>query len=278
MTDEVLAGFGLSGPPMGEGGEAQVWALDAGHVLRVYRGGGFADETERRRDLHALLAPGARAAGIAIPEIVETGQIAGQFWTIETRLPGRPLSEVLAGPCDRAALITGYMETAGRLGDLLSGPEHRELCNPAPLSDRDGRTFLHKLAERSLDASPFDIAVPDPGLGDAPAELVHLDYYPTNIMAEPDRITGVLDFGYAAFLGDRRLTPLCAALALDPRVAPDATPADRDLAQEWLARNDLVCFVRGMRRWIAAYWAFAVTDDSALARWVPTFLDETNED
>ncbi|QQA43002.1 phosphotransferase [Pelagovum pacificum] len=269
----VLEHFGLSGPPLGEGGEAQVWALDEARVLRVWRGGGFDDQTERRKVLHDDLQPGARAAGIAIPDVLETGETDGQYWTVESRLPGRPLSVVLEGDCDREALVSGYMETAIRLGDLLGGTTHREICHEAPLSSDNGPTFLRLLAERSLTASPLDIPAPDPGLGDGPVGLVHMDYYPSNLMATETEITGVLDFGYGCFLSDRRLTPLVAAVALSRYVTPGAREADRAFAVRWLEARELGHLTVKVQPWIAAYWAFAMNDEPVVERWIPAMLE-----
>ena len=97
------------------------------------------------------------------------------------------------------------------------------------------------------------------------AGLVHLDYFPGNVMAEENRVTGVLDFGYATIIGDPRFTPVLAAIYLSNRITPPANGVDRAVAMNWLAQRGLGHLVVPMQRWIAAYWSFCREDDPSLA-------------
>ncbi len=86
-------------------------------------------------------------------------------------------------------------------------------------------------------------------------------------------ITAVMDIGYACVAGDRRLTPLAAAVYLElrPQSVPIGTARDRVVAQAWLLSAGLLDLLNPARRWLAAYWAFA-TDDLPLQAWCRSVL------
>jgi len=252
--------FGLAEPPLGEGGEAWVFALPGDRVLRIPKSGSQ-EGLSARTALLERLAPGARAAGVPIPQVLEAGATEGWPWIAERRLPGVPMGQALSRVADREGLIRPYMEMAHRLGDILTGADHRELGYVPPLHDARGPAFLRALAARSLGWAGMSVAPPDPGLGDAPIGLVHLDYFPGNVMVSDGEISGVIDFGYATLLTDRRLTPAVAVLSL--RFRSDATGAELALAESLAGEVDIAA----VRRWLAAYWAFAAKDDAELAAW-----------
>ena len=112
--------------------------------------------------------------------------------------------------------------------------------------------------------------VPPPEGFVGPPELVHLDFFPGNVMADGDQVTGVLDFGFATILADRRLTPLVAAVSL--RLRSDATEAELAYVEARVGAEA----VPQMRKWLAAYWAFAIKDDPDLARWAVPELEDAD--
>ena len=252
--------FDLSAPPLGEGAEAWVFALPDDRALRLPKPGSDAGVAARTALLDRL-APGARAAGVPIPKVLDIGKTEGRPWVIERRLPGVPMTEALGQRTDRATLIRRYMEMAQRVGDILTGEDHAEIGYAPPLSDPDGPTFLRSLAARSLQWAGLALDPPDPGLEDGPVGLVHIDYFPGNVMAEGGEITGVIDFGFGTLLSDRRLTPAVAALSL--RFRTTATEDDLALAESLTGPVDLPA----VRRWLAAFWSFAAKDDTELADW-----------
>jgi aminoglycoside phosphotransferase len=274
----ALGAFGLSPEHLlGQGGEAQVYALGPNRVLRLCHPGAPLAILERRRDLLDRLAPGAQQAGLAIPRVLDQGERDGVLFAIETRLPGEPVSERLrlAEGTTRERLIESYLGAAERLGDLLTGPEPEELCTAKPLSAPTSAALLSKLALRSLgragltpptDDLAAELAAALPPSVEPPA-LVHLDLYPANVMAEDAQVTGVLDFGAITILADRRLNPLLATAFLDPLITLSARAEDLKQARAWLADRGLAAALPAVERWAAAFWAYAFQDDPALAAW-----------
>ena len=104
---------------LGEGGEAWVFALDEERIARVSRGA-TRDQVDGRTRLLAELGQSAHKVPFSIPAILDTHEIEGRVVTIERRLPGRPLDQLLTekSGAAREALIRSYLETANRLGDL----------------------------------------------------------------------------------------------------------------------------------------------------------------
>jgi hypothetical protein len=87
-----LAEFGI-GPDdlIGEGGESFVYALGADAVLRLPKRPHFDGESRER--LQIFLEHIAGQMPFATPEILEIGP--SEDWTVERRLPGRPMLEML---------------------------------------------------------------------------------------------------------------------------------------------------------------------------------------
>ena len=267
-AEAVLARFGVTGPPLGEGAEAWVHALDDARVLRVAKDpspGGWAG----RGMLLADLAPGAAAAGVPIPEVMETGEVGGWPFAVERRIPGTDMGRALRLTPDRGALIAAYMKMAHRLGDVATGADYRELGIAPPLVAATGPGLLEALARRSLGWAGRSVAPVVPEWLDGPPALVHLDYFPGNVMVEGTRITGVIDLGFGTILADRRLTPAVAALSL--RFRSDATTAE--LAQAEALSGLDAGQLDDVRRWLAAFWSFAIADDAELARWAAPVLE-----
>jgi aminoglycoside phosphotransferase (APT) family kinase protein len=265
---------------LGQGGETWVYGLDGARVARIYRPGTSAQGVNGRISLLQEMAANANRVPFAIPTVLDKLEIEQHWITIERRLAGRPLIDRLseaAGPT-REQLIIGYLEAAAAVhrlgvmrpwyGELLDGPD---AIRTATFGD-----YLAQRATRSLAAAGFTHVsakalaegVPEP---DAPA-LVHLDAFPGNMLAnEAGEITAVLDFGVVAIMGDARLDVLAAAAYLDPPITPTATDRDRQLAQDWLADNNLAHLYQPVRRWLAAFWSFA-HDDPPLFDWCRSVL------
>ena len=94
---------------------------------------------------------------------------------------------------------------------------------------------------------------------------MHLDAFTGNMLTDGTRITAVLDIGPTSVAGDRRLDPLSAAVYLaSPDITPVATPADVDVAMSWLHAAGLDQWFEPARRWLAAFWSFAVDDPRVL--------------
>ena len=272
----VLATFGIEADaPLGQGGEAMVYALDARHVIRIHHAGTHPTVVANRSALLAELAQSAARVPFAIPRVVDTRVVAERIVTVETRLPGRPLNAVLneAEGEARATLVRAYLDAAARIGDLtIHRPWYGDLLAQNPFRTHTFRAYLEQRARCSLaaagdafatvDASELASALPEP----AEPALLHLDAFGGNMLSDGSSITAVLDFGVVALVGDRRLDPLTAAAYLDAAITPAATDADRAVAHSWLAERHLAALYQPTRRWLAAFWSFA-HDDQSLHQW-----------
>ena len=280
--DAVLKHFGTDeSKKLGAGGEATVYALDAERVLRLYN--------HPCADLDGLLARNRfldslnqhkGAFPYELPAVLDCGMAGideNRCYTIEKRIVGRSMMDELVDSVgsQRHDLIRSYMDAAEAVGMIqLESDFYGELCRGDAIQVGSVREFMMRRVGESIDGSAFPELSPDEivdGLGnlvapDQTSGLVHLDYFPGNVMAEDGRVTAVIDWGYSALWADVRLTPLVAAIYLYPRISPTATLADQAVGLEWLRERDLERFFEPMRRWVAAYWLF-VQDDPSVVAW-----------
>ncbi|WIY53526.1 phosphotransferase [Devosia sp. YIM 151766] len=278
---EILARLGHPDAPLlGSGGEAQVYALDPGRVARIMRPGADLATATARQDLSREIAAGARHLPFLTPRIAEVLEIDGRVLAIEALLPGAPVAQLLlrAAEGERRALMADYLETASAISTIgVERPAFGPLLGGEKLQASSWNGFLRARLLENLSACPNDLrtaveaaagtALPEP----ESAALVHLDYFPANVLAEGSRISAVLDFGPSALIGDARMEAWSAVAYLDPELSPAATEADRAQAMDWLAARDLVASYAPAKRWLAAYWSFA-TDDAALMAWCRRIL------
>jgi hypothetical protein len=266
---------------LGRGGEALVYALDADHVARIYHPGTNRAAVDARAALLQELAGSAHRVPFAIPTVIETLGFDAWIVTLERRLPGRPLNEVLgeAVGFTRTTLIHAYLNAAARIGDLIAArPWYGDLVGGSGAIRTS--TFGEYLAQRAahslaaagkefarVDPQALAAALPEP----SSAALVHLDAFPGNMLSDGEGITAVVDFGVVAIVGDRRFDPLSAAAYLTPAITPTATDEDRRIAYRWLENQDLAHLFIPAQRWIAAFWSFAY-DDEPLYKWCQSIL------
>jgi aminoglycoside phosphotransferase (APT) family kinase protein len=272
----LLQALGVSGDALlGSGGEAWVLADGKQRVLRIPKPGARLGEARRRSELLRALCGSAHRVPFAIPQILEEHAFDQRLATVETRLPGRTLSEVLAQSVgvDRRELVRRHLAAAAQIGDLeLERAFFGELVRTQPLRTQGFRAYLEAAAARSLTVAGADFSHLDPSqiAGAIPEcetpSLVHLDAFPGNMLAEDGKITAVLDFGVLSIVGDRRFDPLCSAAYLAPEITPGATAEDWRVAQDWLAEHELAEGFPSVQRWLAAFWSGAV-DSQRLQAW-----------
>ncbi len=278
---EVLDAFGVAPDALlGFGGEARVYALDAKRILRVHHEGTSAESVASRTSLLAELAGRGGEVPFSIPEVIETALVAGHMVTVERRLEGRPLTQLLdaARGEERASLVRAYMDTAGRIADLgLERPWYGDLSRGDAIRCATFREYLERRAADALRRAGPDFAAIDPAelAAELPEprrpEFVHLDAFPGNMLACGETVTAVLDFGVVALMGDRRLEPLTAAAYLATGITRVSTDADRSVARDWLATRGLDACFEAAQRWIAAFWSPA-RDDVRLHAWCRSVL------
>jgi putative membrane protein len=113
--DQVLAQFGITGDQLlGSGGESRVFALNDECVLRLYRRSHEAPQqtADQLRVLYGGWA--AVDVGLEVPRIIDAGEIAGRFYSVDRRMSGRNFSGWLAeAPMqEHRAALSSYLDAA----------------------------------------------------------------------------------------------------------------------------------------------------------------------
>ncbi|MFC3705374.1 phosphotransferase family protein [Devosia honganensis] len=285
MTDdiEILQRLGHADAALlGAGNEARVYAMGPDHVVRIMKAGATLRAAEARAAMLDEIARHAADLPFRTPEVERVVAMEGRVLAIEKRLPGVPVGQLLEhlqGE-ERRNLLENYLGAARHIGGIgLVRDRFGPLLDGEGLRSSSWNGFLKARLATSARACPDDLrpavlaaagtALPEP---ERPA-LVHLDYFPGNVLAENGSVSAVLDFGPATLLGDDRMEAWSAVAYLDPEISPQARPEDREQALDWLRRCGLLADYEKARRWLAAYWSFAA-DDEALMGWCRRILQD----
>ena len=257
-----------------------MYALDDVRVVRVPHHRGDLAGIRDREGLVEELA--RRGAPFELPTVLEMGEFDGLTFAVERRLPGTSVLEQLRRleGSARARLIERHLEAAAALGGLHLEPRgwYGDLIAERPIRTPTWREYLEARVAtnlqrsmpglRSVDPAALAADLPDTGR----AAFVHLDAFAGNMLAVDGEISAVLDIGTTSVAGDRRLDPLAAAVYLSsPEITGAVTPQDLQVARSWLRAAGLDDWFEPARRWLAAYWSFAV-DDRPLQEWCHSVL------
>lgn len=308
-VEGLLRGLGVDPADLlGFGGEARVWALGADRVVRLCHPGTPADAVHQRIELLNALSSGPTPPPWALPEVLAVHEREGRLLTVERRLDGIPLLAALgaATGSSRRRLVEAHLEAAAAVADLPLAPAtwFGQLIGDGPVRSPTWPAFLEARARTSLAASglgdrawstslaaelaaavlaagPPDSAGPPDAAGTVAAAgptgpercFIHLDAFAGNMMAVGGRVTAVLDFGPTCLAGgDRRIDPVACAVYLgSAHITPTATAADLGVARSWLRERGMDDLYDPLRRWLAAFWSFAV-DDAKLFAWCCSVL------
>jgi aminoglycoside phosphotransferase (APT) family kinase protein len=263
---------GRIGARIGHGGQATVYELDHDKVLRVYRGA--YDGIEPLASYYAALD--RSAVSFAVPEIIEHGEIDGQAYTIDRRLSGRPLIDVLPELTgeDRRRALDSYIDAAHQLARL----------SPGATETGAWRRFLHTETDRQLaqlrgqlekDLPRFVVvaaalyeridALPEP----ASSGLVHGDYFPGNVLIGDDlAVSAVIDFDLMPSAGDPMMDITGGAFFLEVqrRFDPDDAGYVFGRLEERHGRR-VREIAETYRRWYAVHFAHSKGIDERLYAW-----------
>ncbi len=268
---------------LGSGGEAEVYALGEDLVVRLYPDASesTADSATLRATLAEEIARAAHGVDFQTPVVVGQGEHLGRLYQIERRLTGESLITALgtSSGADRRTLITDYLETAWAVGDIVvSRDALGEIGRRDAITSPSWHEYLIARATNSLATSPIehidaaDLVTPIDDLRGPPV-LIHLDYFPGNVMATDGKVSAVIDFGYSTIIGDQRMSAVAAVAHLvSPRITPTVTADDVSIAHRWLTERGLADYYETCLPWLAAYWTFAWEDEPLLA-WCRSILE-----
>lgn len=279
---------------LGQGSESSVYAMDAGHVLRIYRDTIPWDYVERRNAFYTELAQ--HKLPFAVPEIHSVGAWVGHIYTVETRMHGQEFATVLPtleGEA-RATALTTYLDAAASLGEAhFPDKPFGELIADPPLQAASWRDYLTARMAQTLTQSRADLHndVPEldrvlaliearlPVVGEVQTKsLVHGDYFPGNVFLDDNlTISGVGDFSYATVVGDARLDLAGAVWLMG--AAQDYRRADSDFLRDLIKSrwgDETLAVVDFYQLYYSIYFSGCKADDAATYWWCVDNLRSAN--
>lgn len=201
--------------PLGAGQWSKAYAFTLDGQELVARFGAYVEDFEKDRRMSAYSSP-----RLPIPEVLEVGELDGEYYTISRRAHGqfldaldsagmaRVLPAVLAALAEARSIdvsaTTGYGGWSASDGNApFTGWPEALLAN---LDDLPGRRTTGW--RKALEQSPAATAAFDEAAGVlrqlAPAcpdrrELIHQDLLNRNVLVEGSRLTAVLDWGNSMY-------------------------------------------------------------------------------
>jgi len=276
MTPEqiqILRDFGLSATDrIGEGGESFVYALGTDAVLRLPKAGHF--DAHSRERLQIFLDHVATRLPFATPTIEEIAP--DETWTIERRLPGRSMAELLRTLDDdrRDQAFRSYVAAVDAIRTIsLTDFPYGHVLASAPVTASDWRTFAWESLIRFRGRNRVTIAreAGDPyKLFDRtvemiaalplspPKALVHGDFFPGNVLLADDlSVSAVLDFGAYTVCGDPVLDLAVSYLTLE--LIDQCTADDARFVRDLIVERHGPEIAPAMQ-FYRAYLAFSMAD------------------
>ncbi|HYI57010.1 MAG TPA: PH domain-containing protein [Microlunatus sp.] len=288
----VLDRFGLSERNrIGAGGESEVYALGGDRVLRIYRATHEAPAAMigQLRPLYAAWS--GVNAGLQVPQILDSGEIGGRWFSVDRRMSGQNLSGWLAtvGADQRQWALLSYLDASTRIQQLPSpvrGPA-RLLGDDAPRAFSSLSELLTDQLLRILPHSQQRLEHDVPGISlvwdelqdwltarEGEPRLVHGDFCPPNcyITVLPDGrpvVTGVGDFSPHTLNADPMMDVAGAIMFLELEQYPGAGEDVRWLTDQAYQRfgDDLVQALPMYRLYFGFYFSNAHEFDPVLYGW-----------
>jgi hypothetical protein len=223
VSTEPLALLRAAGYPVthevGRGMEGVVAALDEERVVKVWDRRPRA-EVDRLRVFYDAVHGGLEEAGVglAVPRIVDVGDVAGLVVTVHPMLRGR--AEPGSGPGPVVEVLAGLSQVAVRPEmAVLPVPDGERPFDPAvPFGVSLGDLVLRRavlLGDLLPDGVADRMAEALRAVPPVPPRLVHGDLGPVHVLLDGGRPVGLLDFGYVSTLGDPAFDAAVAACLQD---------------------------------------------------------------
>jgi aminoglycoside phosphotransferase (APT) family kinase protein len=268
---------------IGHGGEATVYELTGGRVLRVFHGAPHG--APQIAEFYRRISNGSTS--FALPEILDQGEADGVFYSLDRLIPGRALHDLLRTltGAERARALSSYADAVHEIArlPLVREPYGEFLRDDDSITAVTWNGYLQARMERSLAESsawlPKDVAEL-PRVVDALSAriaslvpdrkaLVHGDYFPGNVLIGDDMaVSGVIDFGPLTVIGDPWLD-LASALMFLEVVQPGYLTEDSDLVRDRLVDrvgDGIIDRTTTYAGWYASRFS-PYRDDPNLYRW-----------
>lgn len=269
---------------LGHGGEATVYELTGGRVLRVFHKPPETTIAPYLRPFYERLA--ACDLPFAVPRILESGVEDGVGFSLDRLIPGRAFHDVLPGlrGAKRERALDSYTDAASALSVVrLEDQPYGEFLFDDALRGETWAEFLLARLEANYARGRSDLieALPDidrivdqlreriSTLADPPKVLVHGDYFPGNVlMDDAFNVTGVIDFGWLTVAGDPAMDLASAAIFLDVVRGHQAADAERVHARLLATHGSgLAETIEIYRGWYGARFSPYKADDGSLFEW-----------
>ena len=287
-VEGVLRREGLDDPIfLGAGEDAWAFALSDAEAIRIFP---HASKSFVSELVHLYDRLQGHSFSFQCPRIHEVRVHEGIVYTIEARLPGRPMGEFCreADGEARRRVLRNYLKALRELGEVEIGDREFGGLSVSAVWPTAGtwKEFLR----RGLETSWRKIG---PGLTEEFADLrrivsrlevlieermdwdrkslVHGDAYPGNVLVDDDgEVATILDFGRYSLVGDPRLD-LAIAIELT-EMAADFTPEDTEYLRGLTDEDPAAA---AYRAWTAVVLASLYRGDSRIVRKCMRTLLET---
>ena len=290
--EDMLERFDLATAALlGQGGEAQVYALDSERVVRLYHGSVDPTFVAQRRTLYDFLR--SQDPPFALPQILDSGTYRGRTYTVEPRMPGSDFRKVLPALTgrERERALLSYVTVAEQIGTirLPNLPFGEVLSVHHPIRRTKWSTFVWDKIQANLQHGRPDLEQDVPQLDERLAAIqqmvrlvegvqepyvVHGDYFPGNVFIDDDgTICGVGDFGGTTLAGDPRMDLAGALVFLE--VVDGYHPDDTALLHDHLVAQyglSILEIIQLYRMYYAIYFSHCKRDDPATYAWCVTSL------
>lgn len=247
--DDVLRAYGLTEDNLlGRGWESQIYALGQDRILKIPHPDPGAEAVVRAQQAFALGLP---PLPFAVPCVREITRVGDTLITIEDRIPGRSLAEILPGLTGerRRVALAAYLEVAEAMAGVRAAGDYGDLLVSKPVRCPHWGEYLAARLKGFADDPVLAGDIPDLdaivgrltarllALPDPEKRVVHGDIWPPNVMMDDElRVTGLIDFSFTTRVGDT-LMDLAGAVHFQAIANPHGPEDSRFLMDRIEARH-----------------------------------------